>query len=85
MLGGYGIVAPPGRFDIRANADLDRYVRLEYGKTLSVEAFLAGAERVARQARPSPRRRIVDGIRSFAKAFIAATTARRSEDPSADG
>jgi len=85
MLSGYGIVAPMGRVDRPGNADLDRYVRMEYGKTESVDTFLAAAGRLARQARPSPRRRIADAVRAFAKAFRAATAIREPEESSADG
>ena len=81
MLGAYAVVAPEGRFATQGHADLDRYVRWEYGGTMTVAALLAEATQVSEKSRTTSRRRVAEGIRALTKAFGAIAASRRSKIP----
>ena len=81
MLGAYVIVAPERRFATQGHADLDRYVRWEYGGTMTVAALLAEAMQVSEKSRTKGRKGVAQGIRAFTKALGSLIASRRSKIP----
>lgn len=81
MLSTYAIVGPYGNANARDHAELGRYVRFEYGGTMSVEAFLAAAMREAKGPETGWRRRIVDGFRVMRTGLRALGLTLRGASP----
>ena len=78
MLGGYGLGVPAPRTPSR-NADLERYLRLEYGGRMTVETLLAEAARVSRKAGTKGRSRLAEGVRTFIAALRSIAAGHRSK------
>src|SRR5713226_10391309 len=79
MLGGYGLGVPVPRATSRNHADLERYLRLEYGGLLNVETLLAEAAQVSRKARTKGRSRLAEGMRTLIAALRSIAAGRRSK------
>ena len=79
MLGGYGLGVPAPRTPSRNNADVERYLRLEYGGRLTVETLLAEAARVSRKAGTKRRNRLAEAVRTFVAALRSITAGHRSK------
>ena len=81
MLGAYPMVAL-GRDPVpRKYAELDRYLRWEYGSGTSVAAFLAEVTQVPKKSRTKGRKGVAQGIRAFTKALGSLIAGRRSKIP----
>jgi len=79
MLGGYGLGVPAPRALTRNHADLERYLRLEYGGRMNVETLLAEAARVSRKAGTKGRSRVTEAVRRFTAAFRSIAAGHRSK------
>ncbi len=80
MLGAHGVVVPERRFAAQTHPDLNRYLRLEYGGTMTVAAFLSEAH-VGRKARRKGPRTLSAALRALANAFRSIATGRPSKIP----
>src|SRR2546428_6539677 len=63
MLGGYGLGVPAPRALTRNHADLERYLRLEYGGRMNVEKLLPGGARGSPKGGTKRRGRGTEGAR----------------------
>jgi len=79
MLGGYGLGVPVPRARSRNHADLERYLRLEYGGRMTVETLLAEAARVSRKAGTKGRSRLAEGVRTLIAALRSIAAGHRSK------
>lgn len=79
MLGGYALGVPAPRAATRNHAELERYLRWEYGGQLNVETLLAEVARVSRKARTKGRSRLAEGIRTFIAALRSIAAGHRSK------
>jgi hypothetical protein len=79
MIGGYGLGVPAPRALTRNHADLERYLRLEYGGRMNVETLLAEAARVSRKAGTRGRGRIAQAVRTFMAALRSIAAGHRSK------
>lgn len=79
MLGGYGLGVPAPRAQSRNHAEIERYLRSEYGGHLTVEKLLAEAAQVSRKERTKGRNRLAEGIRTFVATLRSMAARRRSE------
>src|SRR2546428_4322401 len=69
MLGGYGLGVPAPRALTRNHADLERYLRLEYGGRVKVETLLPEGARVVPKAGTKGRSRGTEAVRRVTAAF----------------
>jgi len=79
MLGGYGLGVPAPRVPARNHADLERYLRWEYGGRMNVETLLAEAASVSRKAGTKGRNRLAEAVRTFVAALRSITAGHRSK------
>ena len=79
MLSAYPIVVPAWRPAISKSAELDRYVRWEYGGQMTVAALLAQSTHVSRKARTHDRRALRKAIQALKNAIRSLAKGRRSK------
>lgn len=82
MLGAYAIVTPQAHFATHENhAELNRYMRWEYGESSNVAVLLADVARASQKERARRRGNFADRIRAFTRALGKIAQARRSKAP----
>src|SRR3989454_12823651 len=77
MLGTYGLGVPAPRAQRQDHADLERYLRWEYGGRAPGGNLLTEAARVSRKARTTGRSRLAGGIPAFIAAGRSIAAGRR--------
>lgn len=84
MLGGNGLGAPVPRAATRNRAELELYVRLEYGGRANVQTLLSEAAHASKKARTNGRSRLAGGIKALIKSLRLFATGHRSKAPTSE-